>query len=104
MKLLTKAIESKLPKLNTTDETALAICKFFTPDSSWTWYATEYDPVDKIFFGLVDGFEIEYGNFGLKELEEVRGHIGLPIERDLYFTPKPVEEIRKKLLQQRSTV
>jgi len=30
----------------------------FTPDSSWTWYAMEFDGVDT-FFGLVNGFEEE---------------------------------------------
>ena len=29
----------------------------------------------------------------LSELEEVRGPLGLPIERDLYFKPKMLEEI-----------
>ena len=27
----------------------LVICKFFTPDSSWTWYGLEFDGQD-IFF------------------------------------------------------
>jgi hypothetical protein len=32
----------------------MVLAKFFHPFSSWTWYATEYDPEDKIFYGLVD--------------------------------------------------
>ena len=66
---------------------AIAQVKFFTPDSSWTWYASEFDGED-IFFGLVSGFEVEPGYFSLKEMQEVRGPMGLPIERDLYFEPK----------------
>jgi hypothetical protein len=54
--------------------------KFFTPDSNWTWYASEFDGED-IFFGLISGFEVELCYFSLKELEEVRGPLGLLIER-----------------------
>ena len=70
MKLLTKELRNKLPPLyaNETKGTdALAIVKFFTPDSSWTWYASEFDGQDT-FFGLVDGFEQGLGYFSLKEL------------------------------------
>lgn len=60
------------------------IVKFFTPTSSWTWYATEFDGED-MFFGLVDGFEKEFGYFSLSELESIDGPHGVGIERDLYF-------------------
>lgn len=97
MKLLPKSLEAKLPPLYSQDGLgyeAIAHAKFFTPDSHWTWYATEYDPVDKVFFGLVDGFERELGYFSLYELEKVKGHLGLPIERDIYFEPKRLKELR----------
>ena len=57
MTLLTKKIREDLPKLydNEGKSDAKVIVKFFTPDSNWTWYATEFDGVDT-FFGLVDGF------------------------------------------------
>ena len=32
-----------------------------------------------------------------KELEEVRGPMGLPIERDLYWQPKTLEEIAPEM-------
>ena len=51
--------------------------KFFTPDGSWTWYASEFDG-DDLFYGLVDGFELEYGYFRLSELQEAQGPWGLP--------------------------
>lgn len=66
--------------------------KFFTPWSNWTWYATEFDGEDT-FFGLVYGFERELGYFSLRELEKIRGPMGLCIERDLYFTPRKLSEI-----------
>ncbi|MFH1853433.1 MAG: DUF2958 domain-containing protein [Candidatus Neomarinimicrobiota bacterium] len=67
--------------------------KFFTPWTHWTWYAYEYNPEDRIFFGLVDGFEMEFGSFSLDELDEVVGPVGLRIERDLHFGPKKLRDI-----------
>ena len=96
MKLLTKELEAKLPPLYANDgkgDEALALVKFFTPDSSWTWYATEYDPVERVFFGLVDGLEKELGYFRLDELESVKGPLGLSIERDIYFEPTRIKEL-----------
>ena len=88
MKLVTKEIENSIPELGKQDglgHDAIAYAKFFMPDGGWTWYATEYDPKERTFFGLVDGFEKELGYFYLDELESARGMLGLPIERDLYF-------------------
>ena len=99
MKLLTKEILKKLPPLysqeNNPDPTVWV--KFFDPTGSWTWYATEgsQEDDDFIFFGLVDGFEEELGNFSLKELESVKGKFGLGIERDMYFIPKPLSQVRR---------
>jgi hypothetical protein len=67
--------------------------KFFTPDARWTFYVLEYDPEERIFFGLVDGFEKELGYFSLDELLSVRGPWGLAIERDIHFTPKPISKV-----------
>jgi len=36
---------------------------------------------------------VELGYFSLKELEEIRGPLGLPIERDLDFEPKTLSEL-----------
>lgn len=95
MKLLTKEILEKLPKIYSQEEKgleAVAIVKFFTPDSNWTWYATEFDG-DDLFFGLVEGFEKEIGYFRLSELQSVKGALGLPIERDMFFKPKTLNEL-----------
>ena len=88
MKLLTKENLKNLPALGSTDgqgDQAVVQGKFFTPWDKWTWYATEYDPETRTFFGLVDGFEKEYGYFSLDELEAVKGPFGLKIERDRGF-------------------
>lgn len=86
--LLTDDLRRQLPPLytNESDPDPIAIVKFFTPWSDWTWYATEFDGEDT-FFGLVKGFDHELGYFSLREMEEVRGPGGLRVERDLYFTP-----------------
>ena len=88
MKLMTKELEKKIPKIEEGDHTAYV--KFFAPWSNWAWYGTEYDPEERLFFGLVEGFETEWGYFSLDELESVNGPFGLKIERDLHFEPRKV--------------
>jgi hypothetical protein len=95
MQLLTQAIRRQLPPLYANEDKgtdALAIVKFFTPDSSWTWYASEFDG-DDLFFGLAVGVEPELGYFRLSELQSIRGTLGLPVERDKYFEPAPLREL-----------
>ena len=95
--LLDTDTRQRLPPLYSGEEKGLDMlvqAKFFTPDANWTWYASEFNGED-IFFGLVIGLEIELGYFSLSELEEVRGPLGLPIERDLHFEPKTLRELRE---------
>lgn len=117
MKLLTAELRARLPPLYAQEDVQdpVVYAKFFTPDSAWTWYATEgshinrqgtameyWDPerssledaVDFLFFGYVIGQEREWGYFSLSELESARGPLGLPIERDLHFEPKPFSELK----------
>lgn len=102
MKLLTKELRRKLPKLYATEEQgleALALVKFFTPDSSWIWYASEFDGEDT-FFGLAVGAYPELGYFSLSELQKVRGALGLPVERDLWFEPTTLKVLMEKHIQE----
>jgi len=96
MKLLTKAIIATLPKLYETEEIKLddkiVRAKFFSTVSNWTWYVIEYDGND-ICWGLVDGFEKEFGYFSIRELEAVEVY-GVGIERDLHFTPTELRNLR----------
>jgi hypothetical protein len=111
MKLLPDEIRKILPPAYSQDGKggkAVAYVKFFTPDSNWTWYATEGESiqdesgqeVDFQFFGLADGLEKELGYFNLRELEMVRGPMGLPIERDLHWQPKPLQEIAPEMFRE----
>ena len=96
MKLLTKEIRTRLPKLYTTEGQyldAVAQVKYFHPFSSWYWYGVEFDGRDT-FYGLVVGHYIELGYFSLSELEAVR-LMKLPIERELDFKPTPLRELAR---------
>jgi len=96
MKLLTKELEKKFKKYGRQEviKEPVAIAKFFNPTGSGTWYATEYYPKEKKFFGYVTGLSYnEWGYFSLKELETVELPFGLKIERDLYFEETPIREI-----------
>jgi hypothetical protein len=110
MKLLTQGIRKKLPPLYAQDDKggkAIAYLKLFTPDSGFTWWITEGGPikdqngdeVDFHFFGLAEGQFKELGYVSLKELKEVRGPMGLPIERDLHWKPKTLEEIAPEMFK-----
>lgn len=70
---------------------AIVYVKLFS--GSWTWYITEFDPESGIAFGLVDGHEQELGYMSIPELAETpMPPFGLGVERDLYWTPKPLRE------------
>lgn len=96
--LMTPEIRKVLPPLYANEDVgleALAQVKYFTPDSNWTWYASEFNGTDT-FFGLVVGLEVELGYFSLSELQQVRGALNLPVERDLHFKPTSLKELRDK--------
>jgi len=97
MKLLTKEIEKRIPPLYSQENNPDPTCvvKFFTPWTSWTWFVIEgaRDGDDWRFFGWVEGFDKELGYFGLKELSDINGPVGLKIERDLYFEPTKLSEV-----------
>lgn len=98
MELLTKEIREKFKEIGSQEKTPSAevvcVAKFFDPTGSWTWYATEFDGEDT-FFGLVDGFELEWGPFSLSEMQSVKGRFGLGIERDIHFGMPKMGEISR---------
>ncbi len=101
--LMDEKVRESLPVLYSRENLglqALAKVKYFTPDSNWTWYGSEFDGND-LFFGLVNGFELELGYFSLQELQKTCGPMGLPIERDLFFEPTTLQELMKMHQQSR---
>ena len=100
MKLLTKVLENRFAKVGSQDNSgddAIIIAKFFTPFSNWSWFATEYDPDTRMFFGLVDGFEVELGYFSLDEFESMNKGPVPKIERDRWFDECMIKDIRAKI-------
>ncbi len=112
--MLPREVAARLAPLGSTENTSDpdVTLKFFTPWTSWTWYATEGsaededgdivpfdDPrvTDVRFFGLVDGHECELGYWVLSELLAVQGPGGLTIERDLYWSPKALSLVREEI-------
>jgi len=95
MMLLRKEDRKNLPPLYSQEKEKdpKVWVKFFTPWSNWTWYATEFDGNDTL-FGWVCGHECEFGYFSLSGLQSVKGPFGLTVERDMYFRPQPLSEIK----------
>jgi hypothetical protein len=103
MKLITKEIEAKLPPLYSQENNAdpVAVVKFFDPCGRYTFYVLEgqrEEGGDLLLFGfcrsaLGPDYD-EVGYVSLRELESVRGSLGVGIERDLHFTPTLLSKIR----------
>ena len=110
MKLLTKAIETKLRAneviASRTGESGKPVVKFFNPcgAGTWlipviklfnplgaaTWLISELDPANGIMFGLCDlGMGCpELGTVSIHELQSTRLMFGLGIERDIHWEAK----------------
>ena len=89
--------EHTIPPLYSAEEIEDPLCyiKIFTPDSNWTWYIMEIDDAGELCFGFVAGMEKELGYFTMSEIKEIRGALGLPVERDLGFTPTLLSEVKR---------
>lgn len=101
MQLLTKEILARFAKIGSQENSndPIIIAKFFNSTGAGTWYATEYDPAERNFFGYVSIFgdhNDELGYFSLDELESVKGRFGLGIERDRWWTEKKLSEVIKR--------
>lgn len=96
-KLMTAELEKKFAEIGTQDgddpKQFKIVAKYFCPWNQWTWYATEYDPESKIFYGFVRGAEEEWGSFSLEELDGISCPFGMFIERDLHFENKTIGDV-----------
>ena len=109
MKLLTPDIQARLlengrkqaPVRGTKDEIDFQpVVKLFAPDAGCTWLLTEIDPDDTdVAFGLYclgRGYP-KLGAVRLSDIAAVRGKLGLPAERDLWFeADKPLSAYAKE--------
>lgn len=97
MQLLTEELKRQLPPLysqeNNQDPTVYA--KFFDPCGSFTWFVMEYDGEDTLFCKVYSHLcpEEELGYSSLREIESIQGVLGIGIERDIHFKPKPLSQI-----------
>ncbi len=92
MELLTEVLRARIPLIGKSERDPWIYCKFFTPDGGWTWWVCEYDGED-LFFGCAEGLMRELGYFSLRELMQVRGRLGLRVERDRFFQPVRLSEL-----------
>ena len=74
--LMTNEMLERVPELYAQEDIPLADqevhAAYIIPfRSNWTWYMTEYEKETGTAFGLVLGFEPEWGYFNLQELKEV---------------------------------
>ena len=102
MKLMTKQLETNIPKIGSTEyvENPEIKTHYFNPCGRGDWYVLEGEKQTDgnwLFFGYVkspitpdfDGL----GYFTLKELDSVKLPFGLGIEREVYWNEKPLKEV-----------
>lgn len=96
-RLLSEELRKALPSLREQDgvKDPIVHAAFSFAASGWIWFVTEsqQEGDDFLFYGLVIGFESEWGYFGLRELEEIDVN-DLRVERDLTFQPMPFSKCR----------
>lgn len=74
--------------------------KLFDPCGSGSWFITEYsevapDECRELAYGYVTGLgEDEFGFMSIEELANVKGRMGIGLEVDCFFTPKPISKIK----------
>ena len=96
MELIPKEIKNQIPKLYETEDQKdpTVFCKLFL--DGWTWYITELSIDNDICFGyVVTPYGRELGYFSLKEIHELKGSLGIGVERDLSFKSTPLSIIKK---------
>lgn len=102
MELMTDEIATALTKAkeegkSVTSEIEIVV-KYFTPDANATWFVIdgEREGDDWRLFGFCDLGDRQLAELGyvmLSELQEVRGKLGLPVERDLYFPRTTLQDV-----------
>ena len=86
---------SKVPVLYKTEKVPLSerdvYFHFFCGNSDW--WILEYDPKDRLFFGIAKIFEYELGYVSFDEMKEARAFGVMEVERDIDFGIKKVKDI-----------
>ena len=100
--LMTEEMLERVPKIYEQDGVPLADkevhAAYFIPfRSNWTWYMTEFDPETRDAYGLVLGYEPEWGYFNLDELEELQAQRLILEDFPKTFRELADTELRKQL-------
>ena len=124
-KLLTKEQIRRFPFIGETEghDNPLVIARWFSCANGWTWLATEacallhdgskvrladvtnwYAVADVLFFGVVFGFETEYGYWSFNEFQAVNRTRAVGVERDKYFTSVGLKDAMAQEERQRGTL
>jgi len=90
-----------LPRLRATESTPLEDklihMHFFL--GGCDWYAAEYDPADRLFFGYAilndDLQNAEWGYVPYDELRAVKTREGIEVDRELPWHPLPARDIHR---------
>ena len=88
-------VSDQLPHPDTLGPDPVARVKLFNPGGAGTWWIAGYDPETQVGYGAAEIHEFELGSIDLAELVAFRGRFGLPIERDLHWTPRPLSQCRR---------
>ena len=92
-----------MPALYSTEkqelEDHLFLMRFYHPLSRTNWYATEYDPREKIFFGWTNGDFQEWDYFSLLEMAFVEVQ-GVPVMWDLDFKPVRFGDLKARVREE----
>ncbi len=85
----------KVPGLYSTENVPLSdrnvYFHFFCGNSNW--WILEYDPKDRLFFGIAKIFVYELGYISFDEMKDVKAFGMMEVERDLNFGIKKVKEV-----------
>lgn len=96
MSFIPENLLPKIPRLYETEnqsaEQKIVWLRLYVPDNVWSLYIIEYDPEERLCFGLVEGFESEMGYFSLTELESIKSQ-GMKVVRDKNFTPTTLDKL-----------
>jgi len=92
MKILTKEILNKLPKIGETAQLEAkdvkVHLKIFNPYGTGRWYITEYNENEDLAFGYVNIMGPDFAELGyiqMSELVNFKNSMGFKLERDIYF-------------------
>ena len=101
MKLLTAELAARFRALGDQEEAEdpVVVAKYFHPLSSWTFLAISYRPEERVFFGFASIFGPPHDELGYTSLAEMESTcvLGLGIERDLFWSEKPLSLAKRDL-------